>query len=351
MTRHLRATPRLGAGRVTPFRASGSRLAWPLAVATAVTLAGCATQPAAPPAAPAGRAAQQGPTSSSNTVSNCGVDVPVSGRPSSIVTLDQGATELALALGLQDRMSGTAHLDGPLSPTWARDYDDVPVLAPLFPSRTTFLAAKPDLAYATDSAVFSEQGVGYRVHLQQEGIQSYVSPFACADWQPVTFDLTWQEITEFGALTGTQQAARQLVARQRVEVKQIRTRKAGSGLSVFWYARGDEAPHAGVNGGPPQLILDTVGADNVFADVPGGYADLTWEQVAEADPDVIVVTDDLWSPARAKIDRLSSDPALQGIRAVKEKRFVVVPSPTTVPGVRLAEGARIVSGRLAAVNR
>ena len=48
--------------------------------------------------------------------------------------MNQPATEIMLALGLQDRMIGTAYLDDAILPAYADAYATVPVLAKEYPS-------------------------------------------------------------------------------------------------------------------------------------------------------------------------------------------------------------------------
>ena len=44
-------------------------------------------------------------------ISNCGVQSWVQEPPKRVVTMNQGTTEVMLALGLEDSMVGTAYLD------------------------------------------------------------------------------------------------------------------------------------------------------------------------------------------------------------------------------------------------
>ena len=116
---------------------------------------------------------------------------------------------------------------------------------------------------------------------------------------------------------------------------------------MFWYDSGTKAPYVGAGQGGPQLILDAVGATNVFADLDGGWAEGNWEDVIAADPDVIVLADASWDEASAKLAHLENDPVLSQLRAVEESRFVTIPFSESTPGVRLVDGAVSVSEQLA----
>ncbi|MDO5628980.1 MAG: ABC transporter substrate-binding protein [Mobilicoccus sp.] len=287
------------------------------------------------------------------TISNCGVDVTLEQPPSAAVTLNQGATEVALALDLTPSLAGTAYLDDAVPERWQAAYEQVPVLADEYPSKEAFLAAEPDFAYASYRSAFTDDAVGDRAELAQEGISTYLSPFGCPEHrgEPATFERVFDEVRDVAGLFGQPDRGEAYVAEQEDLLAGLRDRAAGDGLDVFWFDSGDSAPLAGAGTGGPQLILDTVGATNVFADVEGGWAEVSWERVVEADPDVIVIADASWSPAQDKIDHLENDPVLRELRAVTGQRYVVVPFSATTPGARLVDGAQVVSDGLAALDR
>ena len=84
--------------------------------ASALLLAGCA------PATPAADTTPSaGPTAAFPiSIENCGTTVSVQKAPERIVTIKSSTTELLLALGLGDRIVGSAFLDGPLPAELAR---------------------------------------------------------------------------------------------------------------------------------------------------------------------------------------------------------------------------------------
>ncbi|QFG69466.1 ABC transporter substrate-binding protein [Ornithinimicrobium pratense] len=287
------------------------------------------------------------------TVDNCGVEVTVAAPPERIVTLNQGATEVALALRLADQMAGTAYLDDEVAERFAEDYAQVPVLSTEYPTVEQFLAAEPDLAIASYSSAFGDNGVGTREELAGRGTATYVSPLTCPDESGLepTFESVWTELREVGLLTGAADTAEDEVQDQQTAMEEIEATAAGEGLSILWYDSGDDTPLVGAGGGGPQLLMDAVGATNVFADLDGGWADGSWETGLAADPDVIVLADAAWSTAEDKRAYLESDPVLGQLSAVQDERYVVVPFSESTPGVRMVDGARGLSDQLHALNR
>lgn len=281
---------------------------------------------------------------------SCGYTSTIAAPPERAVTMNQGATEVMLALELEDSMAGTAYLDDPVPDKWKSAYDAVDVLSDEYPDHETLLAAEPDFVYGSYASAFGDEAAGSQQELEELGIGSFLSLFGCDENQPsadVSFDSVWQEISIVADVFGVPDGAEALQAEQQDQLDRLEESAPGEGLDVFWFDSGDKTAFAGAGEGGPQLILDAVGATNVFGDLEGGWADVSWERVVKADPDVIVLADASWSTAEDKIAMLERDPALKDLRAVKAEAFVVLPFSETTPGVRLADGAVSVGEQLA----
>lgn len=334
-----------------------------VAGALAMALAACADAPddeAADQSASSGSAPATSASASSETlavtypvtITSCGRATTVAAKPTHAITLNQGATEVALALGLQDQMAGTAYLDDQVSDQWQAAYESVPVLSKEYPSKEKFLAAQPDFAYSSYSSAFDAKAVGTQDELEGEGIPSYVSPFGCDDKSqrpPTTFDSVWDEVDGVATAFGVPERGTALREEQQGVLDTLEQLAVGSGKTIFWYDSGTKKPFVGAGQGSPELVIDAVGGTNIFADVEGGWADGNWEDVIAADPDVIVLADASWDHAQDKIDYLTKDPVLSQLRAVKAKAFITVPFSETTAGVRLVDGAQLVSDQLAAL--
>lgn len=281
------------------------------------------------------------------TVENCDRTVTIDSKPERAVTMNQGATEVALALGVEDQMAGTAYMDDEVPERWSEAYNSIDVLSDEYPDKETLLKAEPDLVYASYSSAFGKDGVGPRDELADSGIASYLSPFGCDEApETATFEDVWQEVTDVAEIFGVSQRADKIVDKQRKELNKLADDDAGHETTIFWYDSGDKTAFAGAGDGGPQLIMDAIGATNIFADESGGWADVSWEKVVKSDPDVIVVADADWSTAEDKIANLKKDPALQKMRAVRDEAFVTVPFSESTPGVRLVDGATHVAEQL-----
>ncbi|MGK4579094.1 ABC transporter substrate-binding protein [Kitasatospora sp. HPMI-4] len=286
-------------------------------------------------------------------MANCGTTVTVGAPPDRLVTLNEGATEVALALGLQSRMAGTAYLDDSVPEKWKAAYDSVPVLSKDYPTKEKLLAARPDFLYASYSSAFTDKVAGTREELRGQGIPSYLSPFGCSDKSqvpPTTWQAVWGELNDVAKVFGVTERAAAIQQQQEQKLAQFTATAAGKGLKVLWYDSDTKTPFVGAGHGGPQLVLDAVGARNVFGDLPGGWQNVSWEKVVAADPDAIVVADAGWDTAQSKIDYLENDPVLSKLTAVQHKAFVVVPFSESTPGVLLADGAARVSAGLSRLH-
>ena len=99
------------------------------------------------------------------------------------------------------------------------------------------------------------------------------------------------------------------------------------------------------------MIMDAAGLTNIFGDVHDTWTSVGWESVVEADPDVIVLVDATWNTAASKIATLESSPATQGLAAVKNKRYVILPFAATEAGIRNVEAAASAIDQLAAFDK
>lgn len=313
-----------------------------VAVASTAVLAGCSGTAIAPQDASA--------SATPLTLTNCDTTVTFDHAPRRVISIKSTSTEMMLALGVGDRIVGTAYQDGPVPATWASTMEAVPSLSDFMPGEESVLARKPDLVYSGWESAFSADQAGTRSELASLGVASYVQPAACRS-VPVaklTFAEVFREIEEAGRIFGVDAAAQKLVAQQKAELAAVRTDRRG--LSALWYSSGDDTPYVGAGTGAPQLVMETVGLKNVAADQKETWTTLGWESVVADDPDVIILVDADWNTAAAKIQKLESDPATAELSAVKDHRFITIPFPESEAGVRTVDAARSIAAQLAKLN-
>lgn len=323
---------------VSPSRVRRFARTAPLALVplTALLLAGCAAGAASTGGETADDAADAAASGYPLTIDNCGTEVTFESAPERVVTIKSSTAELLLALGLQDRIVGTAFSDGPVPDEYAAAASGLEVLSDKVPSQEVTLAAEPDLVFAGWESNLSAEGAGDRATLQQLGVATYVAPAACKEAgympDPLTFDGVFADFEQAGAIFGVPDAAADLVADQRSALEAIEPN--GDGLTALWYSSGDDVPYVGAGIGAPQMIMDAAGLANVAADVHDSWTSMGWEAIVAADPDVIVLVDAPWNTADSKVAKLEANPATAALPAVQQRRYLVVDFPSTEAGVR-----------------
>ncbi len=158
------------------------------------------------------------------TVTNCGVKTTFERPPEHVVTMNQHVTEIMLALGLQDRVVGTAYLDDRILPKYAKQYGEVEVLAKKYPSKETLLAADPDLVYGGYDSAFDKSEGRERSALKESGVDSRLNLEGCT--KDVDAGTLRKEIREVGCTFGVPGRAEALIEKQDAQL--WRRRRSGS---------------------------------------------------------------------------------------------------------------------------
>ncbi|MCT2584379.1 ABC transporter substrate-binding protein [Actinophytocola gossypii] len=312
-----------------------------LAACLAVLATGCADPYAAPDRSGEGV-----------TVTSCGRELSFPATPERAVTLDQTATETLLELGLAERMAGTSNLKVPIAPEYAADYDTVPVLSEKLLTAEQLRAAAPDVVLASFAAQYTPDRVGTREELAELGLPTFVSAVDCPRHHEnrTAFDRLFADYETIGRIFGVEDRAATLVDEQRAAV--TRAERAGENSAgeptVLWlYSTFNGIPYVAGGTGLPAELSRIVGARNAFDDVDEDWPEVSWERIAERDPDVIVVGDlsERGAPgdsAEEKIAMMKEHPVVSQLRAVRENRIIEVPGIAMDPSVRSVDALGLV---------
>ncbi|CAM2975558.1 ABC transporter substrate-binding protein [Prescottella defluvii] len=313
---------------------------------TALCAAGLATTVTACGQAVSGETASASGEAAYVDAANCGITTQHDRTPSKAVTLTSNATETMLELGLEDRMVGTAYLRGrEIAPDYAAAYAEVPILSSEQPTMEQLIDVAPDFVYSGYPDGFSEKNGHTREQLAQVDVKTHLNPEGCAQG-PVEIEDIFAEITTIGGIFRVPERAATSVAALRARLDTVRDRVGGEQpIKVFLYASGtDKASTTGGNSMATALI-EAAGGTNVFADVPERWMSVSWEQVAERAPDVILVreegtTPQYQSPSVAqKIADLNGVPVIAATPAVRDQAFATItlsqlqPGPYSIDGV------------------
>ncbi|WP_404815553.1 ABC transporter substrate-binding protein [Streptomyces thermolineatus] len=280
------------------------------------------------------------------TVTNCGVRTTYTAPPRRAVTMNQHVTEIMLALGLQDRMAGTAYLDDAVLPAHREAYGTVEVLAEEYPSKEVLLGTAPDFVYGGFASAFDKGEGRDRAVLEESGVRTRLSVENCTDG-PVGLDTLRTEIRQVARIFGVPGRGEELIREQQERIDAVAEGLEGADRpSVFVHDSGEGSALTAGGGGVADRIVSLAGGDNVFSHLGGAFADVSWEEVVERRPEAVVILDYGGTSASAKKKQLLDDPALAGVPAIRDERFAVLPLSSAVLGVRVADAVEDLAAQL-----
>jgi iron complex transport system substrate-binding protein len=282
------------------------------------------------------------------TIENCGIEHSFDAPPERAVTMNQHVTELLLALGLEDRMVGTAYLDSPVHDDLVAAYAQVPVLADEYPTREQVLAAEPDIVIGGFASAFGDSAAGSRQALAEADVASFLTSGYCPDLDRAqSLDLVLDDIVDLGAVFGVPDAATDLVAAVEGAVGETAAKLRGvDPVDVFVYDSGTDHAFTAAGFESTTALIELAGGRNIFSDVEESFTEVSWEEVVDRDPDVVLILDYGPESVGDKRELLHSHPVASTLRAVAEERFAVADLTDVVPGVRNGDAVRNLAAAL-----
>ena len=231
---------------------------------------------------------------------------------SRVVTLGGAVTEIAYALGAQDRI--VAVDESSYYPPEA--LAEKPTIG-----YHRFLAAEPVLAASPTLLIGDDQTGPPEVlaQLRDAGITTLLLP------ESSSLDETLATIRSIGSALGLEEAAEKVSATldEEVAAAQELVSQAAATPRVLFYFRPPGAPSlvSGTGTGASEMIA-LAGGENVFPDFEG-YIPMTPEGIAEAAPDVILTTDASLRELGG-LDGLLAEPGITQTPAAANDRIVAM---------------------------
>jgi iron complex transport system substrate-binding protein len=274
-----------------------------------------------------------------------------------IVSLVPNGTEILFALGAGGQVVGVSH---------ECDYPEEARTRPVL----TGSALTPGMTAAeVDAAVSAQVGNGLSLYTLDEARIAELAPDVivtqelcpvCAvsteqvdgavrplprcpevvSLDPRTLEDVFADIRRVGEITGREKEAAELLANLERRLDAVRAAVAGRPrprvLALEWL----DPPFAGGHWVPEMIGI--AGGEDVIAKPGDHSARLTWERVAAADPDVIVVMPCGFDEAgaRAQIATVADHPGWRSLRAVREGGV----HPVDANGCFSRPGPRLVDG-------
>lgn len=272
------------------------------------------------------------------TIQSCNREVTFNQAPKHAVSHDINMTQMMLALGLKSRMVGYSGISGwkSVTPDMEKTLDGLPELAAKYPSVETLLNANVDFFFAGWDYGMRVGGDLTPQTLQPLGINVYELTESCAfvmKRPPATLEDTYNDLRNLGRIFDVQDRANELIASMQAQVAQVRKQLPADQPRVFLYDSGEDRAMTSGRLGMPQALIDAAGGRNILDDVQTSWTRVSWENVVERNPEVIVIVDYGEVSAEQKQQFLLNNPALQSVDAIKHRRFIVIPYVQATPGI------------------
>ena len=274
------------------------------------------------------------------TVDNCGETLTVEETPERLVVHDMNMTEMAFALGLQDKIVGLTGITGwyKTSPTFDEARGDIPELAPKYPTVENLVGASPALFFAGWYYGMKPGGEVTPDTLEPFGIQTMVLTESCVhlhDNRPVaTMDLLFDDVMRLGQVMDVSAKAEELVTGWKDQLSAIEAKTADQAKPrVFLLDGPADAPFTAGKYAIPDAMITAAGGTNVTHALDTSWGRTSWEAVAAANPEFLVLLDyQTGNGAADTFKFLQEHPVMSGVDAVKNERWIGLRYEELTPG-------------------
>ena len=281
-----------------------------------------------------------GVASAETTVQSCNRTVTFDAPPERAISNDVNLTEMMLVLGLADRMVGYTGISGwkTLDEEMRAGVDELPELSEKYPSKEVLVGADADFFFAGWNYGMKVGGEVTPETLDPFGIQVYELTESCThimQKDKASIDDMYNDLLNLGRIFDVEDKATALVQNYRAELAAFTDNlETDAPLRVFVYDSGEDAPFTAGLYAMPTALIEAAGGVNVMDDFNKSWGSVTWEEVVERNPEVIVIVNYGNVTAEQKREFMMSNPAFAELEAVKNDRFMTLEYVEATPGPR-----------------
>lgn len=275
------------------------------------------------------------------TVQSCNRTVKFDAPPERAISNDVNLTEMMLVLGLTDRMVGYTGINGwnKLDAEMRAGVAELPELSERYPSKEVLIGADADFFFAGWNYGMKVGGEVTPETLEPFGIQVYELTESCThimDKDRASIDDMYADLMNLGTIFGVEDRAAALVDGYKADLTAFadNLETGDDPLRVFVYDSGEDAPFTAGLYAMPTALIEAAGGTNVMEGFEKSWGTVTWEEVVEQNPEVIVIVNYGEVTAEQKRDFMMSNPAFANIDAVQNDRFVTLEYVEATPGPR-----------------
>lgn len=247
--------------------------------------------------------------------------------PERVITNNPSSTEMLLELGLKDKIVGILEPDNKITGKYAEDFASLHSLGDKMKvSREVIVGQEPDIVVGR-SMMFTDERLGTIQTLNDLGINVYTQTASHIKLNP-KLTAVIDDVRTLGKIFNVndraEEYATELENRYQKIVDKVNNMKSDKKLTAITMARFDSKTGTFIvfnsSEGLQRDLLDTL---NLVPAVEGSVDDLTYESLISMNPDVIIY---IKADRNAEFDKnaietLYSEPLIQNVSAIKEKRI------------------------------
>ena len=278
--------------------------------------------------------------SSKVSVNSCNRTVSFDSPPQRAISNDVNLTEMMLVLGLSDKMVGYTGISGwkTLDEEMRLGVKQLPELSPKYPTKEVLVGADADFFFAGWNYGMKVGGEVTPETLKPFGINVYELTESCIhimSKKKASMDDMYNDLLNLGLIFQIENRAKKIVDAYRTDLNNF-TRKLEpiAAKKVFVYDSGEDTPFTAGRYAMPTALIEAAGGINIMDDFQKSWGTVTWEEVIDRNPEVVVIVNYGKVTAEQKRKFMMSNPAFANIDAVKNDRFVTLEYVEATPGPR-----------------
>ena len=277
---------------------------------------------------------------SKTEVKSCNRIVTFDASPERAISNDVNLTEMMLVLGLADRMVGYTGISGwkTLDEEMRMGVKKLPELSKKYPSKEVLIGADADFFFAGWNYGMKVGGPVTPETLEPFGIKVYELSESCThimNKNKASIEDMYNDLLNLGRIFEIEDKAKTLVKSYREQVTELsKNTQSKDPLRVFVYDSGEDTPFTAGLFAMPTALIEAAGGKNIMNNFKKSWGKVTWEEVIDRNPEVIVIVNYGNVTAEQKKEFMMTNPAFAQIDAVKNNRFVTLEYVEATPGPR-----------------
>lgn len=274
------------------------------------------------------------------SVQSCNRTVSFDAPPERAISNDVNLTEMMLVLGLADRMVGYTGISGwkTLDEEMREGVEELPELSAKYPSKEVIVGADADFFFAGWNYGMKVGGDVTPETLEPFGVKVYELTESCThimEKDKASMGDMYADLMNLGKIFGVEDEAASLVDGYKADLAAFKDGlETGEPVRAFVYDSGEDKPFTAGLYAMPTALIEAAGGTNVMNGFEKSWGTVTWEEVVEQNPEVIIIVNYGNVTAEQKREFMMSNPAFAEIDAVKNDRFVTLEYVEATPGPR-----------------